>query len=148
MADCDLFKLIEPTANPSCCNDARVDCNESQLTGLDLSNRQLEDLPPALLGFHQLQELSLENNRLSSIQIPLLFASPTIKTLNLAGNPEITELPVELAANLQGLESIDLSGTGITDVSSLAGIPSLKEVTVSDPAALVSARNLPGVTIR
>jgi Leucine-rich repeat (LRR) protein len=148
MADCDLFLLIEPTANPSCCSDDRVDCDNSKLTGLDLSNRDIENLPPALLGFRDLESLNLENNNLNSIQTPLLFASPSIKTLSLAGNSEIKELPPALATNLQGLESVDLSGTGVTDVSSLAGLPELKEVVVSDPAALESASKLPGVTVR
>jgi hypothetical protein len=148
MADCDLFQLIEPSADPSCCNEDRVNCKDNQLVGLDLSGRQLSFLPAALLGFRELKELSLADNNLDSIQIPLLFASPTITSLDLSGNANLKEIPAALAANLVGLESVDIRGTGITDVSSLAGIPTLKEVTISNPATMETASNLPGVTIR
>ncbi|CDW99679.1 hypothetical protein [Sporisorium scitamineum] len=119
-----------------------------ELMSLKVQNNRLFDLPPYFSGIRTLRNLNISNNRFE--EFPRVICDvPSLVDLDISFN-SITELPAEianlinlerfiLAANsleklpdsmseLVSLRTIDLRRNKVQDVSSLLGLPRLKNI--------------------
>eukprot|EP00040_Diaphanoeca_grandis_P036435 m.232238 g.232238 ORF g.232238 m.232238 type:complete len:570 (-) comp33616_c4_seq9:127-1836(-) len=102
-ADKNLLSTLPPSMSQLRC-----------LVVLDLDHNQIDRLPEDLCGLTNLQTLSLAQNRLTCL--PLKFhLLRSLTHLELKGNPELTQLPVEFG-RVRQLTTIGLTGTGITSL--------------------------------
>ena len=127
-----------------------------ELRELDLSNNQLNHLPPDLLHGLRLHTLSLANNTLSSLAPDSLAGQKQLEQLDLSGNllvssfllPSITrdlfsliqldlssnqiqELPADLLANLPNLQVLRLRSNRLTAVRLPPAVFQLRELDLS-----------------
>jgi hypothetical protein len=82
---------------------------------LNLAENQLTGTIPSLLGSLPLGRIDLQNNRFSGSLPSELGLIPSLKTMELANNVNITgPLPVELGPLSRTLEKLSIAGTSIT----------------------------------
>merc|ERR1719290_681982 len=90
--------------------------SSTDLLHLDLSNNQLDALPPQLRRLSNLQTLILSNNPLSHFQIRPLPALVELKTLHLRNTQRtLSNIPTNLEP-LLNLTDIDLSQNQLTKI--------------------------------
>ncbi|HAZ45006.1 MAG TPA: hypothetical protein DCZ55_11165, partial [Cyanobacteria bacterium UBA11371] len=118
----------------------------SNLTGLDLSNNQITEIPAAIASLSNLTKLELSDNQIT--EIPAAIASlSNLTKLNLWNN-QIREIPAAIAS-LSNLTGLDLSGNQIREIpAAIASLSNLTELKLWSnqiteiPAAIASLSNL------
>ena len=86
---------------------------------LRLDHHHLRTVSPSIARLKGLQIFSASHNRIKSIAREIRKLAPTLRVLNLAGNP-ISRLPSEIG-KLVALEELRLAGTALTSVPSSIG---------------------------
>lgn len=84
--------------------------NRTDITTLNLSNNQLASLPAGISTLTNLEILNVENNRLVSLP-PELAELKKLREIH-ANNNRMTDLPVEIDG-MSGLRLLDISGNNI-----------------------------------
>jgi hypothetical protein len=77
---------------------------------------------PSFAGFESLEHLRLDNMGLTDEQVQNIADLQSLRTLNLHGNPDVSNASIERFASFPSLERLYLWGTGVDD----GGIQSLK----------------------
>ncbi|MGB3493322.1 MAG: leucine-rich repeat domain-containing protein, partial [Elainellaceae cyanobacterium] len=116
------------------------------LTELDLSNNQIEELPDSITQLHNLTELDLSNNQIE--EIPECIAQlQNLTKLDLRDN-QIKEIP-ECIAQLQNLTKLDLGENQIKEIPEcIAQLQNLTELSLGEnqineiPECIAQLQNL------
>lgn len=121
----------------------------TNLTSLELSCNQLYSLPPELFQLKQLSLLTIDRNNITEIP-PELFQLKNLTSLEISGNPFST-LPPQLF-QLKNLTRLGLSGLGLTKLpSELFQLTNLTSLSISDnqlatlPPEIAQLTNLDGL---
>jgi Leucine-rich repeat (LRR) protein len=93
--------------------------NLTELTTLDLAHNKLTEVDPIILSLKKLETLSIGNNKLTSLPAEI-FTLPNLRELSYIDNP-LDEIPVEGLSQMKKLETLELSGLGLTDSSFSSG---------------------------
>ena len=95
-------------------------------TELDLSRKELTEIPPEIFQLSQLTKLNLENNQITKIP-DAIAALSNLQYLDL-GNNKITKIPDAIAA-LSNLQTLYLSRNEITEIpDAIASLSNLEEL--------------------
>lgn len=107
--------------------------NLTDLLFLDLSNNNLETLPPQTRRLANLQTLILNNNPLGHFQLRQLPSLLNLQTLEMKNTQRnLNNFPTNLE-NLTNLTDIDLSQNALPKMpESLYSLPNLKRLNLSD----------------
>lgn len=80
------------------------------LQKLSVANNRLTSLPPSFSRLHALEDVDLSGNDLQQLDEELGNQLIKLKTLNLANNPRLQEIPLSFGQNLSMLRVVDLRG--------------------------------------
>lgn len=116
-----------------------------RITDLNLSNKGLKTIPPAVFQLDNLKTLNLSDNQLTTLP-EQLFTRSNLENLILSNN-QLTEIPsdIEYLINLQNLSLVNNKLTSLP--LEINKLPRLRAVNVRNNPIIVSSNQFPKILI-
>jgi hypothetical protein len=140
--DCEILKGIYDSYKiknfqSNCCNMSNVNCEiinkEPRMTELDLSNKDIGEIPSNIINLNELKKLNLKGNNLNG-EIPTYLSKLThLEEINLSNNKFYGQIPKSFL-DIKNLTVLDISGNRLFGIipSEFCNMKKLKDIKYHD----------------